>query len=292
PEPDPELEVVEEIAPHPDPEPEPEIAEEIAPEPEPEPEPEIAEEIAPEPEPEPEPEIAEEIAPEPEPEPEPEVAEEIAPEPEQEPQVAEEAAPEPEPLPELVLAPAPPMPARKPPSSALAPPAPAEALEEAPAIAEVPEPPAEAPIVAEAPEAPDAGPGYRHQGEIGEVSPKQFLANLTALADENLQAERNPALWEVIRAIRKQMRECWMLDSKNPPSARMTVDMKLNFDKSGRVLKAEIKEIGRMVNDEPYKTFVLDARAALMSCSPFTLPDDKYVIWRSFTMRFVPINRL
>ena len=280
----PEPEVVQEVPAEPVTGPEPTVVEEISAEPEPEPA--VVEEIPPEPVPEPEPEVVEEIPPELVPEPESAVVEEVTPEPE--PEVLEEAAPEL--LPELAVLPTPPMPARKPETAGILPPTavepPAEPL---PAETLVAEP--AAPIAPEATADPPE-PSYRHQGEIGAITPEQFLANLTALADENLQAERNPALWEVIRAVRKQVRECWMLDPKNPPSARMTVDMKLNFDQSGRVLKAEIKEIGRMVNDEAYKSFVLDARAALMSCSPFELPADSYGIWRSFTMRFVPINRL
>ena len=323
PEPEPQPETVEETPPEPEPEPQPETVEETPPEPEPEPQPETVEETPAraragtgagdrrgdpararagtaagdrrgdpararagtaardrrgDPRPSPSrnrsPRTVEEIPPAPEPEPEPEIVEETPP----------------APLPELVLLPTPPLPARKPESAGLLPtsdPEPPVAPEPAETVLAEPAAPKEPAPLSEAVE-----PAYRHQGESGAVTPEQFLANLTALADEDLQAERNPALWEVVRAVRKQMRQCWMLDPRNPPSARMTVDMKLKFDRDGRVLTAEIKEIGRMVNDQAYQTFVVDARAALMSCSPFELPPETYGIWRSFTMRFVPINRL
>ena len=141
------------------------------------------------------------------------------------------------------------------------------------------EPPAE---VAEAP-AP-----YVDKSQIGEVAPNQLLANLQALQDEDLQAELNPELWEVIRLVRAQIAKCWHSDPQDPWDAAFSVDIQVAFEPNGALKTARIQEAARMVNDDHFKSFAVQARDSLRICSPFKLPNDKYDIWRSFTMRFLP----
>lgn len=271
-EPEPELVEEQEVA-----EEEPELLEEEVVAEEPELEPIVEEEIAEELEPEPvvEEEIAEEAPPEP-------VEEEIAVEPEPEPVVAEEPSVAP-PLPELTELAPPPLPPRRP----------LVAQEEPP-----PEAPAEEPLpeeLAEAPPEPEPAPepesSYVRVQDINRPPPDQFLANLAALQDEDAQALKNPELWEVIRAVRAQIEMCWLLDRSEARNPKLAVDIAVAFDRGGGVTKAEIQQVGQMVLDEDYKAFATKAHGALMACSPFALPPDKYAIWQSFTMRFVPRNR-
>ena len=208
--------------------------------------------------------------------------------------LAEEAEPEPPsleriaaPIPSL---PTPPLPQRRPQiaKQEIAPPPEEPAAEPDPVEAELTaeiepvteiEPP---PEVAETP-AP-----YVDKSQIGEVTPNQLLADLQALKNEDLQAELNPELWEVIRLVRTQIARCWHSDPQDPWDAAFSVDIQVAFEPNGALKTARIREAAQMVNDEHFKDFAVQARNALKICSPFNLPNDRYDIWRSFTMRFLP----
>lgn len=128
-------------------------------------------------------------------------------------------------------------------------------------------------------------------GARGAASPDVLLARLDALKDETLQAEENPALWAVIRAVREQIARCWDGAVRNAASRRLRVDIDVAFGPDGRLTKARIKQPGLMVVDEAYRTFATGALDALTSCSPFELPPESYDLWRQFTMRFLPSRR-
>jgi hypothetical protein len=265
-----------------------------------EPEPVEAPELIEKPEPEPveEPEVVE--LSEPLPIEEPELIEEPEPAPPTEPEVAELPQPEPElqpvEVPELAelltLEPIlPPRPQRKPPPPQEVTQTRLEPLLQP--VAPRPEPEEIDPTLrtAEAPTPEESEPNYTHEGEIRDVAPADLLANLNALSNEALQAERKPELWEIIRMVRSQVALCWQMDPQNPWNAKYSVDIQVAFDRKGSVKKALIKDVARMVTNDDYKSFVTEARRALMSCSPFDLPQDRFAIWRSFTLRFVPHYR-
>lgn len=142
------------------------------------------------------------------------------------------------------------------------------------------------------PEVAEAPAAYIDKNQIGEVTPNQLLANLQALQNEDLQAELNPELWEVIRLVRTQIAQCWQSDSQEPWDAAFSVDIQVAFEPNGALKTARIQEAAQMVNDDHFKDFAVQARTALKICSPFNLPEDKYDIWRSFTMRFLPRNNI
>lgn len=284
------------------PEPEPEMPVETAklepveespaePEVAPEPEPDVPVETA-EPEPAEESPAEPEVAPEPPPQEALEAAEAIEPLPEAAPVVAaQEAEPsdpaEPAAAPEPPVIPTP-VPRVKP-VLAQQPTAPPEAeAQPEPQQEEVAsEPPpevVEVPAVA-APANPE--PAYRSRSDIGRVTPEQLLANLAAVADESLQAEKNPELWAVIRLLRRQIKQCWLYDSDEDIDDRYAVDIAVAFRRNGAVDRAEVEDVARMVADSDYDRFVRRARKALLACGPFDLPAESYGIWRSFTMRFV-----
>ena len=285
--------------PEPAPEPEPEIAAE-EPEPAPEPEPEIAAE-EPVTAPEPEPEVATE-EPEPASEPEPEIAaEEPGPAPEAKPEIAaQEPAPVPDVEPEIAAEepataaveestvaidlPLPPIPLTRPdfavtPDTPPTPPVEAEAIEPAP-TAEIADAPAAPP--------PDPEAVMARQPLTPPATAQQLLANLAAVQDEDAQARVNPKLWAVIRAIRAQIKECWLLNPDETRNPRLSVEIAVAFDQNGGLTKAKVQDIGRMVTDDAFKDFATSAHRALTACSPFELPAEQYAIWQSFTMRFVP----
>ena len=119
-------------------------------------------------------------------------------------------------------------------------------------------------------------------------SPEGLLANLVDLRNEDLQADRNPELWAVTRALRAQIRRCWSVDSATAANSKMVVDIDVAFTESGALTQSRIQQVAEMVWDEDYKRFALDARSALKRCAPFELPAENYDIWRAFTLRFVP----
>lgn len=312
--PEPVLEPEPEVAPEPEPlvaaapEPEPAAEPEMIAEPEPREEPEPTVEPVPElssepkaaepvPEPGSEPEATEPVQlaePEPVVEPEqplePELALAEAPTPEL---VSEpEATPAVEPEPSLAVAPEPslppaPRPARKPPSEPqVAEAAPAEpprpTVEARPQSS--PEPPSEpAPQAAEPELKAPIGPRPSRP-----ATAQQLLDNLAALRDEDVQAKARPELWKVIRAVRAQIARCWLLSPSEARNPQLSVDVAVAFDRNGGLLKAEVKEAGRMVTDEAFKDFAVSAHRALKACSPFELPADLFHVWQRFTMRFVP----
>ena len=123
--------------------------------------------------------------------------------------------------------------------------------------------------------------------DFEDVSPAKLLANLRELQDENLQAEKNPALWAVIRAVRVQVARCWTKGALAADQKDLTVDIRVAFEIGGQLNKADFVEVGRMVHDESYRDFAVTARDALRRCSPFALPPESYDLWQDFTMRFV-----
>lgn len=223
-----------------------------------------------------EPEVTEQAGPEPFEEkqeiPSPRVKRTEAPAPTEEPGAEREPSTPPAPEPSVDL---PPRPPRKPVLAETPPDRPAEA------------PPVETSVAQPLP--PEAG--YLAKKDIVEVSREQFLANLAVARDEAAQAEANPELWRVIRAVRAQVEGCWLVSPAEARNPKLSVDIAVAFDRSGQVTKAEVQEVGRMVVDDEFKAFATTAHGALKACSPFKLPAESYAIWRSFTMRFVPRRR-
>lgn len=135
---------------------------------------------------------------------------------------------------------------------------------------------------------PEPEQSYRTPTAPGAFTPSQLLGNLVALRDEEAQAKANPELWSVIRAVRAQVARCWLLSPAEARNPKLSVDIAVAFDQSGKLVKAQVQEVGRMVTDEAYKDFAMAAHSALKTCSPFDLPAAQYDLWQRFTMRFVP----
>ena len=88
-------------------------------------------------------------------------------------------------------------------------------------------------------------------------SPGALLARLNELKDEQLQAERNPELWAVIEAVRAQIARCWSLGAGL--EQRFRVDIDVAFDRSGRLLKARIRDAGALIADAGFRDFATGA---------------------------------
>ena len=127
---------------------------------------------------------------------------------------------------------------------------------------------------------------YQQRWE-GRVTGNQLLENLAIIGDETAQAEANPELWEVVRLLRQQIRECWRLGRPGQSNPDFVVEMEVKLSRSGTVAHAHILDVGRMVENASFADFARNARSAFQSCSPYALPADRYAIWNSFVLRFL-----
>jgi len=97
------------------------------------------------------------------------------------------------------------------------------------------------------------------------------------------------------QAIRSQVAPCW-----NPPiggaeAGKMTVQLRIQMGKDGRVLGAPqvIGQTGVTAANSVYaKAFAESARRAVLRCSPLTLPPDLYESWKLFELNFDPSKML
>ncbi|MCA3255029.1 MAG: hypothetical protein INF91_05385 [Alphaproteobacteria bacterium] len=97
------------------------------------------------------------------------------------------------------------------------------------------------------------------------------------------------------QAIRSQVAPCW-----NPPIGgaevgRMTVQLRIQMAKDGRVLGTPqiIGQTGVTAANSTFaKAFAESARRAVLRCSPLTLPPDLYDAWKLFELNFDPRQML
>jgi hypothetical protein len=286
--------------PQPDPQPEPDPQADAQSKSTPEPTPAAAPQPAPEPEPAAEPRPEPEPTPRSKPDPGPAPDAAAAPEPKAEPAPQPAPASEPAPAgantgaPEPSPAPAPPP--RKPPSLVAA----RDAPDPADRPAEAPRTPPSAPSPAASGAPPSAADGAAPASTAadagalpdpvrnGRFESRRFLANLEAVRGDRYLEEQNPELWDLIQTLRRQVRDCWHLPDPALAGRSLAVDLRVTFDRSGRVTRADIVDVGRTVQDDRFRRVAQSARRALGACSPFDLPADSYALWNRFTLRFVP----
>jgi outer membrane biosynthesis protein TonB len=225
------------------------------PQPEPEPEPEPIAELPP-PAPKPEP------LPEPEPEPEPIPLAEAEPEPEPEPEPPPEPEAEPEPEEEQVKTP--PKPKMKP-------------LQQ---VAEADKKKEEPP------------PEDRLTSILKNVEKlKEQAAESTQLADASQGRLSQASAIEqnaMVRAIQQQMARCWRIDAGARDADSLIVEIRVKLNPDATVRDAQIVDFERMFRDSFFRSAAENARRAILRCSPFTLPPNKYEVWRDLTLRFDP----
>lgn len=219
-------------------------------EPEPEPEP-VAELPPPAPKPEP--------IPEPEPEPEPIPLAEAKPEPEPEP----EPPPKPEPEPEKQKVKVPPKPKMKP-------------LQQ----------------VAEKDKKKEEPPEDRLTSILKNVEKlKDQVPTNDQLADASqgrLSQVSSVEQDAMVRAIQQQMARCWRIDAGARDAESLIVEIRVVLNPDATVRDAQIVDFERMFRDSFFRSAAENARRAILRCSPFRLPANKYEVWRDLTLRFDP----
>ncbi len=220
----------------------------------------------PETEPEPEPEPVAELPP-PAPKPEP------IPEPEPEPIPMAEAKPEPEPEPEP-------------------PPKPEPKVEEP--KAKIPPKPKMKPLqqVAEKDKKKEEPPEDRLTSILKNVEKlKDQAPTNNQLADASQGRSTQVSSIEqdaMVRAIQQQMARCWRIDAGARDAESLIVEIRVVLNPDATVRDAQIVDFERMFRDSYFRSAAENARRAILKCSPFRLPANKYEVWRDLTLRFDP----
>jgi len=225
--------------------------------PEPEPEPEQTADLpppAPKPEPLPEPE--------PEPEPEPIPVAEAVPEPEPEPEPPPEPKPEPEPEEQQIKTP--PKPKMKP----------LQQVAEADKKKEEPPPEDRLTTI------------LKNVEKLKDQQPTNSqLANASQARTSSASSIEQNAM---VRAIQKQMARCWRIDAGARGAESLIVEIRVVLNPDATVRDAQIVDFERMFRDSFFRSAAENARRAILQCSPFRLPANKYEVWRDLTLRFDP----
>ena len=95
-----------------------------------------------------------------------------------------------------------------------------------------------------------------------------------------------------IDAIRRQIERCWLvpaaIGAKNVEKMAVQVRMKLNPD--GTLRESRIVDRFRMETNPSYKAVAESALRAVRNprCNKFTLPLQKYDVWKDMVLRFNP----
>ena len=240
-------------------------------------------EVLPEPEPEPEdvPEQLAEKAPEPAPQP--------APEPEPEPEVVEpepEPAPEPEPEPEVVEPEPAPDPEEEVKQLAKAPPIPKVKPKANPAQKQVAkkEPPKEPKKKKDDPLQSILKNVLNQKQQPAQQQQQAAVSNTQGVAQGGSRLEQA----DIARAMQSQMRRCWRIEPGARNAEDLIVEIRVFLHPDGSVWKADIIDKARMNRDLFYQTAAENALRAILSCSPFNLPSNKFSIWREMLLKFNP----
>jgi outer membrane biosynthesis protein TonB len=93
-----------------------------------------------------------------------------------------------------------------------------------------------------------------------------------------------------IDAIRQKIRKCWIVPAGVQGIKNLVVDIKMQIDKDGTVVKADIVDTERYQRDEAYQMAAESARHAVLdpACNPLPLPPEKHSQWKDLELSFNP----
>lgn len=92
----------------------------------------------------------------------------------------------------------------------------------------------------------------------------------------------------MVRAIQQQMARCWRIDAGARDAENLIVEIRVVLNPDATVRDAQIVDFERMFRDSFFRSAAENARRAILQCSPFKLPANKYEVWRELTLRFDP----
>ena len=93
--------------------------------------------------------------------------------------------------------------------------------------------------------------------------------------------------------MRKTVEACWNVDPGLAGVRDITVEIRLQIDRSGKVIRTEVVDKSRLINPT-YRTVAESAQRALMNgrCNTLPLPPDGYEFWKDAIFVFSPRDML
>jgi hypothetical protein len=87
---------------------------------------------------------------------------------------------------------------------------------------------------------------------------------------------------------------CWNVDPGLQGVRDITVEIRLQIDRSGKVVRAEVVDKARLVSDRAFRAVAESAQRAVMNqrCSTLPLPPDGYEFWKDAVFVFSPRDML
>ncbi|OFX14289.1 MAG: hypothetical protein A2516_07945 [Alphaproteobacteria bacterium RIFOXYD12_FULL_60_8] len=91
-----------------------------------------------------------------------------------------------------------------------------------------------------------------------------------------------------IDAIRSQVERCWNVPAGARYAEQLIVEVKVWFNPDGAVRDARINDPSNKMSDPFYRAAAESAQRAVVTCSPYTVPREKYESWKEVTLVFNP----
>lgn len=93
-----------------------------------------------------------------------------------------------------------------------------------------------------------------------------------------------------IDAVRAKIRPCWSVPAGAKGAKDLIVDIDMELNADGTVIKADIVDKRRMASDPYYNVAAESAQRAVLDpkCNPLPLPKGKHDKWKNMTMSFNP----
>lgn len=91
-------------------------------------------------------------------------------------------------------------------------------------------------------------------------------------------------------ALKRQIEQCWNPPAGAPEAENLVVEVKLQINPDGTVMRAQIVDTDRMYRDSFYRSAAESVLRAINSprCTPLRLPLGKYEIWKDTKITFDP----
>ena len=85
------------------------------------------------------------------------------------------------------------------------------------------------------------------------------------------------------------MRRCWRIDPGALGAADLVIEIRVRLRPNGTLLATpDILDTIRYNTDGYFRSAADSARRAIQECSPFTLPQSRYDLWKDMKLRFDP----
>ncbi len=123
-----------------------------------------------------------------------------------------------------------------------------------------------------------------------EDKPAPRKKKLVRVNREVLSLDRTMTI-SVIDALRVALTRCWVIDTNHPGLEDIRLTAHIKFAQTGDVNQLWFESESRAQTDPDFAYVLETARAAIKTCSPFSmLPRNEYDAWRDTTVTFYPTS--